>query len=110
ATPLGCSLGEAVCVHALGVVDVALAARALGAAERALAGLRALDLPRPLGDGALGGGPELDIYLDPAARGARAYPDDIVPAGVDDRASGFARVGVAPAGPSCALESNVTRA
>jgi hypothetical protein len=109
ATRIGCSLTEPVCVHALGTVAPAVAARALGAAERTLVGLRALALPGPLGDGALGGGPELDLYLEPGASGARAYPDDPVPAGADDRASGFARIGLA-AGPSCALESNVARA
>jgi hypothetical protein len=87
------------------------AARALAVlrdAERALGAVRALDMRPPLGDGDLGGGPELDLYLggdEPAA----AYPDmRMLETGVD-RASAFGLLADRSRGPACARASDVHR-
>lgn len=70
-----CSARRPVCVHGGGSIPEAAARAALAAAERALDGLFALRLPTPRPDFASGGGPELDVYLDPAAPRAQAFVD-----------------------------------
>ena len=109
ATRLGCSLIEPVCVHSAGTERVAptVAAEALTAAERTLAFLRRSGLPRPLEDGALGSGPEFDVYLAPRATASRAYDDAASVLGPYDRTSAFAVVAAAHRG--CELASDVAR-
>jgi hypothetical protein len=76
-----CSVREPVCVHGSSRIAPAVALAALAALEHAYAGLvRGLELPAPLGDFDRGGGPELDLYLEP--------PDRVTP--------GFERVRVFP--------------
>jgi hypothetical protein len=70
-----CSRRRAVCVHGGQGTGPAAARRALASAERALDGLIALRLPTPLPDFAAGGGPELDVYLEPGRARAEAIAD-----------------------------------
>ncbi|MSP25459.1 MAG: hypothetical protein EXR75_09900 [Myxococcales bacterium] len=106
----GCSLRAAVCVHATKDVTPELAARTLSAAENALFGLRALNMPPPLFDGQLGPTHGFDVYIDPTARGARALDDAAILGLGRDTTSAFAIVPTAGRGASCALEHDVTRA
>lgn len=85
-----CSARAPVCVHtsAQGAGGVRVA-QLLAAAEDALFGLRALGLPWPASDGALGGGPELDLYErhegDGALDGALDDPTALAEVRVDAR-------------------------
>jgi len=64
-TPLaGCSFARPLCVHAPAGTDAEVMRTALADLEQADAALvHVLGLPRPLSDGALGGGPGFDLYL-----------------------------------------------
>ena len=106
ASAAACSFAAPVCVRAVGDVSPKLVVRTIEAAERAVATLDALGLPRPLG--------VFDLYLD----GDRDADDLRLAIDVSDldlrpfdRAAAFA---VAPAGPrwtrGCAVEGAVARA
>ncbi len=84
-----CGFRQRVCVHARrGMGAAALAT--LEIAEDALAALRAqAELPPPRPDGALGGSPELDLYLARQDRPLRVGQDPPTRSPVD-RGSGFA--------------------
>jgi hypothetical protein len=104
-----CSFAEPVCVHAARGATPAGVARALATAERTLALLRALRMPRPLPDGGRGGSDALDLYLGrelPLATHAEAIPATVAFA----RASAFSTLPEGPDGPACAFESGVARA
>lgn len=103
----GCSSREAVCVHAIGEVDPALAAEAVARAEQALATLRDLELPMPPADGGLGGSYDVDLYLDPNRVGSAAYADPLFEAAGFDNASSFALVEARPGG--CRFASDIAR-
>ncbi len=107
---LGCSLSEPVCVHAAGDkrVPVSVAAGALEVAERTLRFLRGNDLALPIEDGALGGGPEFDVYLSSEVTSSRAHDDPASLIGANDSASAFGLVTTAHRG--CELASDVARA
>lgn len=62
---VACSFREPVCVHAPAATPPAASLWTLRHAERAIQVYRALGLPGPLPDGALGGGPGFDLYLVP---------------------------------------------
>jgi hypothetical protein len=108
ATLVACSFDEAVCVHALSGAPARAVTSAFAAAERALAGLRALDLPAPLPDGKLGGSPALDLYVaaGPGGGAARRDPESYR-VGLD-RTSAHAVV-LASSDPDCRLDSDVAR-
>jgi hypothetical protein len=103
-----CSLREAVCVRSSRASDSARAA-ALEHAEKALFTLRALGLPAPPLDGSRGGGPTLDIYLDPSASGPAAYRDVSLRAGGLDRDSAFGVLSPRQATWDCAGRAGVAR-
>ncbi|UCH29356.1 MAG: hypothetical protein JSV06_14005 [Myxococcales bacterium] len=81
--------------------------RAMRALEYARARLDAMGWPRPVSDGDLGGGPELDLYLSGSLPSA-AYSDGLVPWTYLDRASAFAVL--SPAIPAASLDACVTTA
>jgi hypothetical protein len=88
-TPLAlCSLTRPVCVHAPANANTRILQTALADVEHAEAALvGALGLPRPLGDGRLGGSPDFDLYL----------VDDIPPDAADaDRRCATGRDGPRP--------------
>ena len=78
-----------VAVHADPTVSEETQTRALKALEHAHARLDMMGWPRPLSDGGLGGGPEIDLYLT-SSRSSGAYSDGLVPWTYLDRASTFA--------------------
>ncbi len=84
-----CSFTEPVCVHAARSVDSGAVLWTLRDAERAFSAYRALDLPAPRPDGALGGGPAFDLYLLPGAPSPVTVADLVPTAGSWDRASAF---------------------
>ncbi|MCC6551901.1 MAG: hypothetical protein IT372_02615 [Polyangiaceae bacterium] len=106
-----CSFALPVCVHAAAGVDPRAILGALEDAERAMRAYDAMGLPRPLPDGGLGGGPELDLYLTQGARPlAPEVGDDMRAIGEPvDRASAFARI-AAGGWPGCARASDAAYA
>jgi hypothetical protein len=86
---VACSFTEPVCVHAAKNVDTGAMLWTLRYAESAFSAYRALGLPRPLADGALGGGPAFDLYLLPSAAAPATIADLVPTAGSWDRASAF---------------------
>jgi hypothetical protein len=70
-----CSTRRPVCIHHDARVAPADVKRALAASERAFDGLAVLRVPWPRTDFDRGGGPQLDVYLDPTAIAAHAVPD-----------------------------------
>lgn len=103
-----CSLREAVCVRSSRASDSARAA-ALSHAEEALFALRALGLPAPPLDGRLGGGPALDLYLDPSASGPAAFRDLSLRGGGLDRDSAFGVLAPRQATWDCFARAGVAR-
>lgn len=108
-TLVGCSLHEPVCVHVppRGAFPQATAVAALQVGERTLEFLRRQGLPHPVMDGALGGGPELDLYLASAPGGSRALGDPASVVGAFEQGSAFVLVDARARG--CELESDVAR-
>jgi len=96
-----------VAVHADRTVSDDAVRRARAALEHARARLDALGWPRPVSDGGLGGGPELDLYVT-SALPSGAYADGLVPWTYLDRASVFAVL--TPAVPDALLDACVTEA
>lgn len=96
-----------VAIHADRTVSDEASRRARTALEHARASLDALGWPRPVSDGGLGGGPELDLYLT-SALPSGAYSDGLVPWTYLDRASVFAVL--TPAVPDALLDACVTEA
>jgi hypothetical protein len=80
---------------------------AMHALERARARLDTLGWPQPISDGALGAGPELDLYLT-SSLPSGAYSDGLIPWMYLDRASTFAVLG--PAIPKALIDACVTAA
>jgi hypothetical protein len=110
-----CAMSAPLCVHAAAGTPSADLLGALADLERAHARLiRALGLPAPLPDGALGGGPEFDLYLVPGAphravsRGIVTGRDAPGP-GRWDGASGFALLDRSVRGEGCARANLVAR-
>ncbi|XXT19660.1 hypothetical protein WME94_56520 [Sorangium sp. So ce429] len=109
-----CSFTLPVCVHAPADVPGAALLESLAHLEAAMRAYDALGLPRPVQDGALGGGPAYDLYLE---RGPRRGPlrvgHDMRALGERfDAASAFAVV-AAPAAPGrggCASASDAAYA
>ncbi|HZO16580.1 MAG TPA: hypothetical protein VFB62_25065, partial [Polyangiaceae bacterium] len=101
-----CSFREPVCVHTVGKVDPGGVMPALAALERAVRGLRALDLEPPR-DGGAGGSQAFDLYLttDPALGGA-AWSEPRLYARGFDRANAF---GIATLERGCRLDSEMAR-
>ncbi|MBW2453296.1 MAG: hypothetical protein JRI68_02245 [Deltaproteobacteria bacterium] len=110
---LACSFHEPVCVHAspstAGAVSPATVADTLSVAEGVLGGLRALGLPPPLGDGALGGSADLDIYLAATGSGTAAHADSRVSTASLDRTSAFVIAPARVAGPECGTAAGLAR-
>jgi hypothetical protein len=93
-----CSFALPICVHAPASVPGAALLDSLASAERAMRAYDALGLPRPLPDGARGGDPAYDLYLEPGPRRgpAKLGHDLRDPAALFDTASAFAVI-AAPA-------------
>jgi hypothetical protein len=94
-------------VHADESVDDSKLAAILESLESARARSSALGWPDPISDGALGGGPEFDLYVTSELRNG-AYSDGLVPWTYLDRASVF--VVLRPAFSESHLEACVTEA
>jgi hypothetical protein len=110
-----CSFSRPVCVHGAPSVPPQSLAAALAALERAFDRLvGVLGLPRPLPDGALGGGPEFDFYVVRNGPSSVAGPwvqlgrDDLLPFPLD-RASAFAVASFLPS-TGCELDHGVAAA
>ncbi|MDC0679779.1 hypothetical protein [Sorangium atrum] len=111
ASQRACSFTLPVCVHAPADVPGAALLESLTHLEAAMRAYDALGLPRPLPDGAWGGGPSYDLYLE---RGPRRGPMRV---GYDpralgerfDAASAFAII-AAPEGGGCASASDAAYA
>jgi hypothetical protein len=84
-----CSFTEAVCVHASSSVAPGATMWTLRRAEHALRAYRALGVPPPLPDGALGGSPAYDLYLVPGEPAAVTVADLVASGDAWDRASAF---------------------
>jgi hypothetical protein len=103
-----CSFREPVCVHAQEKTPPASTLWTLRWAERALRAYRALGLPPPLPDGALGGSPAFDIYLLPSAGEARTVPDLVPQGGGHDRQSAFTILPPPPPPPAAGCAASFT--
>lgn len=105
-----CSFREPVCVHADAEVEPSTLRPLLEDLEHVRRSLRALDLPPPLLDGALGGSPAFDLYwLDRDASEASIRTErDELRVGELDRASAFAILKGRPEG--CARRNLLARA
>src|SRR5262249_25443551 len=89
APSVACSFREQVCLHAPPAARPDAALWTLHPAARALRGFRAVGLPGPLPDGALGGGSAFDIYLLPDAAAPVTTVDLVAQGGGLDRQSAF---------------------
>jgi hypothetical protein len=92
-------------VHAEPGVSYQMHRQVMRALERARARLDALGWPQPISDGALGGGPEIDLYLT-ATLPTGAYSDGLVTWTYLDRASTFGALN--PTIPIALLDACVT--
>src|SRR5262249_44663215 len=107
---VACSFDEAVCVHAPLAAPPEAPLAALRHAERALRRFRALGLPGPLPDGALGGGPAFDIYLIPGTPRPITTVDLFPQGGGHDRQSAFAVMTPPPLPTACEVRAAVGHA
>jgi hypothetical protein len=105
-----CSFTEAVCVHAATGVHPAEILAALDDAEQALRAYRALGMPPPLSDEALGGSSAFDVYVVPGAEPPATTRDLVARAAPFDSASAFAVVPPRGPGAGCAPGFEVAQA
>lgn len=106
---VGCSTREPVCVHTGGTSQPSIESVhvALSRAEATLEFLRRSGLPSWASDGSVGGGPELDLYLEAGDRAGRAYVEPRTSVEAMDSASSY--VVVDPERDPCRLGSDVAR-